>query len=76
MIPPRNMCMENTVRHYSDQMHLYSSKYVLKTKTSSNLSQSFLIYIFLGYVLLFLNSNFNFVVFKWNKIYLDMFCGE
>lgn len=38
VIPPRNMCMESTVWHYSDQMHLHSPKYVLKTNTSNNLS--------------------------------------
>lgn len=37
--------MENIVGHYSDQVHLHSSKYVLKTKTSNNLSQSFLMHI-------------------------------
>lgn len=45
VIPPRTVFMENTVWHYSDQMHLQSSKCVLKTRTSNNLPQSFLIHI-------------------------------
>lgn len=76
VIPPRNMCMENIVGRYSDQVHLHSSKYVLKTKTSNNLSQSFLMHISVLCFFLFWNSNFSFVFLKWNKTFADMFCGE